>query len=179
MLCLLAPRLATRAPSRTPRVLLWTLVMLARPLPAQPPVSTPVPTPATTASPPTTSSSSGSTSAPPSPSSAADSPRLTPSRATICASSDVALLGVSDAPDGRIVVLRFAPACATGGLPAGAVALAGADTSALARLSPTLEAALAAKHAGAAAQGAVQAAKPSRRETFIALATAVAVLLLK
>jgi hypothetical protein len=95
----------------------------------------------------------------------------------------VAKLADYAVPGGRVVVLRFGTACRTGG---GSTALtARVDSartdSALAvnALSPLTEAALAARHAGAAAQAATDAAKPSRREAFVALLTAVAVLLLK
>jgi hypothetical protein len=115
-----------------------------------------------------------------SPASAAGQAGLTPTVTPgSCANGAVALLGAYDASDGRIVVLRFAPGCATGGPPANGATADVADTLGFARLSPAVEAALAAKHAGAAAQSAAQAAKPSRRETIVALATAVAVLLLK
>ncbi len=96
------------------------------------------------------------------------------------APSAVVKLADYAAPDGHIVVLRFATGCRTGAPTSGradsAAAHAAADTLAH---SPLVEAALAARHAGAAAQATAQAAKPSRREAFVALLTAVAVLLLK
>jgi hypothetical protein len=77
-------------------------------------------------------------------------------------------------PGGRVVTLRFATGC----LPAGSPT-PGDSAPAVHPLSPIAEATLAAHHAGAAAEAAADAAKPSRREAFVALLTAVAVLLLK
>lgn len=90
----------------------------------------------------------------------------------------VAKLADYAVPGGRVVVLRFGTACRTGG---GSSALTARVDSAgaVAALSPLAEAALAAQHAGAAAQATADVAKPSRREAFVALLTAVAVLLLK
>ena len=121
-------------------------------------------------------------SAPPAPSlptSPTPAPRVLPPSVANGAAPCAATLAEYDAPDGRIVVLRFARACLTSTPAAGADVTGHAPADTAARVSPALEAALAASHAKQAAQSAAQAAKPSRRETVVALITAVAVLLLK